>query len=247
MQAECAQTSTCASVWVYTDVGVADAHVLTLRTTDLHMCRYNAYSHLEFDLGNLSAYDPSPLEAEDFTPLNRSAKCLEVATAMTQALVSQLFALPSEAVQGGRLAQLPAPSTALPREKPIPKAKPVTKWQKFAQVNYLPGCISALQDTALYTLHSSLVSSDRCSSGSSCWRWGRVHVCCLEWCCCFLGSPKQCTCVGCFFCRRRAFASASVASLCLTRRLRSGGGGMGTSVLMMTLMYLLLRPSQLTR
>jgi hypothetical protein len=55
---------------------------------------------------------------------------------MTQALVSQLFALPSEAVQGGRLAHLPAPSTALPREKPIPKAKPLTKWQKFAQVTH---------------------------------------------------------------------------------------------------------------
>jgi hypothetical protein len=96
--------------------------------------RDNAYSHLEFDLGNLSAFDPSPVDAEDFTPLNRSSKCLEVATAMTQALVSQLFALPSEAVQGGRLAHLPAPSTALPREKPIPKAKPLTKWQKFAQV-----------------------------------------------------------------------------------------------------------------
>jgi len=86
------------------------------------------------DLGNLSAYDPSPLNPEDFTPLNRGAKCLELATAMTQALVSQLFALPSEAVQGGRLAHLPPPSTALPREKPIPKPKPLTKWQKFAQV-----------------------------------------------------------------------------------------------------------------
>jgi hypothetical protein len=54
---------------------------------------------------------------------------------MTQALVGQLFVLPSEAVQGGRLAHLPAPTTALPREKPIPKPKPLTKWQKFAQVS----------------------------------------------------------------------------------------------------------------
>jgi regulator of ribosome biosynthesis len=91
-------------------------------------------SHLELDVGNLCAFDPSPLNPEDFTPLNRSAKCLEVATAMTQALVTQLFGLPGEAVQGGRLAELPAPTTALPREKPIPKPKPLTKWQKFAQV-----------------------------------------------------------------------------------------------------------------
>lgn len=101
--------------------------------------RSDASGHLEIDLGNLSAYDPTPLNPEDFTPLNRGAKCLELATAMTQALVSQLFALPSEAVQGGRLAHLPPPSTALPREKPIPKPKPLTKWQKFAQVGAVDG------------------------------------------------------------------------------------------------------------
>lgn len=89
-------------------------------------------------MGNLSAFDPSPVNPDDYTPLNRDAKCHEVATAMTQALVAQLFALPSEAVQGGRLAQLPLPSTALPREKPIPKPKPLTKWQKFAQVSMPP-------------------------------------------------------------------------------------------------------------
>jgi hypothetical protein len=60
---------------------------------------------------------------------------------MAQALVGQLFSLPSEAVQGGRLAQLPQPSTLLPREKPIPKPKPLTKWQKFAQVSSGPALI----------------------------------------------------------------------------------------------------------
>ena len=31
------------------------------------------------------------------------------------------------------MANLPKPTTVLPREKPIPKPKPLTKWQKFAQ------------------------------------------------------------------------------------------------------------------
>lgn len=93
-----------------------------------------AAQQLELDLGNLCAYDPSPLDASHLTPLSRDATCLQLATAMTQALVGQLWALPSEAVQGGRLAHLPPPSTPLPREKPIPKPKPLTKWQKFAQV-----------------------------------------------------------------------------------------------------------------
>lgn len=97
-------------------------------------CRSDYSGQLEFDVGNLSAYDPSPINQAEYAPLHRDAKCLEVATAMTQELVAQLFSLPSEAVQGGRLAQLPQPSTLLPREKPIPKPKPLTKWQKFAQV-----------------------------------------------------------------------------------------------------------------
>jgi regulator of ribosome biosynthesis len=52
---------------------------------------------------------------------------------MAQALVTKLFALPSESVAGGRVAALPAPTTPLPREKPVPKAKALTKWQAFAQ------------------------------------------------------------------------------------------------------------------
>jgi regulator of ribosome biosynthesis len=78
-------------------------------------------------------YDPTPVNPADYTISERSSKCLEVTTSLTQLLVNQLFALPAEAVTGGRLAHLPAPTTPLPREKPIPKAKPLTKWQKFAQ------------------------------------------------------------------------------------------------------------------
>jgi regulator of ribosome biosynthesis len=47
--------------------------------------------------------------------------------------VNALFALPSQSVTGGRLAELPAPTTRIPRQQPLPKPKPLTKWQKFAQ------------------------------------------------------------------------------------------------------------------
>jgi regulator of ribosome biosynthesis len=56
-----------------------------------------------------------------------------MATALTQVLTNQLFALPFESIARGRIAQLPKPTTPLPREKPIPKPKPLTKWQQFAQ------------------------------------------------------------------------------------------------------------------
>ncbi|KIY97716.1 putative Ribosome biogeneis regulatory protein like protein [Monoraphidium neglectum] len=88
---------------------------------------------LEFDLGNLTAFDPSPVDAAAYAHPHRDATCLAAATAMAQALVSKLFALPSESVTGGRLVRLPAPTTQLPREKPVPKVKAMTKWQQFAQ------------------------------------------------------------------------------------------------------------------
>lgn len=38
--------------------------------------------------------------------------------------------MPSE---DGPLAQLPPPTTQLPRAKPLPKPKPLTKWEQFAK------------------------------------------------------------------------------------------------------------------
>lgn len=78
------------------------------------------------------ACDPTPFDASSLGP-DADAGYLDLATRMTQSLVNRLFALPSSSVQGGRLASLPAPLTKLPREKPLPKPKAQTKWQKFAQ------------------------------------------------------------------------------------------------------------------
>lgn len=72
--------------------------------------------------------DPAQFEGKD-----RDEVLRELARGVTQSLSNQLFALPGEAVQGGRLARLPRPSTVLPRFKPLPKPKAMTKWQKFAQ------------------------------------------------------------------------------------------------------------------
>lgn len=50
-----------------------------------------------------------------------------------QALVSALFSLPTTSSPDGPLAQLPPPTTQLPRSKPLPKPKPPTKWEQFAK------------------------------------------------------------------------------------------------------------------
>eukprot|EP00656_Telonema_subtile_P009343 TRINITY_DN14392_c0_g1_i3.p1 TRINITY_DN14392_c0_g1~~TRINITY_DN14392_c0_g1_i3.p1 ORF type:complete len:278 (+),score=66.99 TRINITY_DN14392_c0_g1_i3:70-903(+) len=45
----------------------------------------------------------------------------------------RLQTVPQESSRHGSIATLPAPTFVVPREKPIPKAKPLTRWQKFAQ------------------------------------------------------------------------------------------------------------------
>ncbi|TEA13055.1 Regulator of ribosome biosynthesis [Colletotrichum sidae] len=83
-----------------------------------------------FDLGLLLANDPNPLE------LDKSA--IEDSLAATardgaQALINQLLtACPLQSTSEGVLLTLPPPSTDLPREKPVPKAKEPTKWERFA-------------------------------------------------------------------------------------------------------------------
>ncbi len=46
--------------------------------------------------------------------------------------MTQLFNAPAEAITGGRLALLPPPTSRLPRAQPLPKPKPLTRWQQFA-------------------------------------------------------------------------------------------------------------------
>ena len=51
----------------------------------------------------------------------------------TQLLFNHLFSLPSSVVEKVKCVQLPAPTTRIPREKPLPKPKLPTKWEAFAK------------------------------------------------------------------------------------------------------------------
>lgn len=50
-----------------------------------------------------------------------------------QTLIASLFTLPTTSSSDGPLAQLPPPTTQLPRAKPLPKPTPPTKWEQFAK------------------------------------------------------------------------------------------------------------------
>jgi regulator of ribosome biosynthesis len=48
-------------------------------------------------------------------------------------LFNAIWELPTERVEEAVVAVLPPPSFVLPREKPAPKPKPLTKWEQYAK------------------------------------------------------------------------------------------------------------------
>jgi len=84
-----------------------------------------------FDLGNLLAQDLNPLPPSssiDEDVLSAAARD------GSQALINQLLTTcPVSSTPDGVLLTLPAPAIHLPREKPLPKPKPPTKWERFAK------------------------------------------------------------------------------------------------------------------
>lgn len=99
-----------------------------------------------FDLGNLATFDPNPLDnAKLNDPEQKEAYLASVTRDNLQLLINQILSLPIKTTTDTHgsstgqdstmtLIQLPEPTTALPREKAIPKDKPKTKWEKFAEI-----------------------------------------------------------------------------------------------------------------
>lgn len=81
---------------------------------------------LDFDVGNLLVFD--------FQDQRKGSKFVkEHAEKAVQGLFDQVFNLPVTKSDVGALAQLPYPSTPIPREKPVPQPKLPTKWENFAK------------------------------------------------------------------------------------------------------------------
>lgn len=92
-----------------------------------------------FDLGHLLCNDPNPLP-----PLGDDKEAVLAATARdcAQGLINQLLsACPISRSQddGNLQITLPTPTMQLPREKPVPKEKEKTKWEKFAAKKGIQG------------------------------------------------------------------------------------------------------------
>ncbi|CCF56641.1 hypothetical protein KAFR_0B03440 [Kazachstania africana CBS 2517] len=99
---------------------------------------------VSYDLGNLSVFDSNVLDRNDFDSSNaaREEHIRNATRDNVQLLINQLLSLPIKSTtnssgtsdQGANmtLLRLPEPITELPREKPLPKPKAPTKWEKFA-------------------------------------------------------------------------------------------------------------------
>lgn len=91
---------------------------------------------LQYDLGNMTAFDAHPINLEKYKTEGMNYVTKE-ARDNVQLLVNQLFRLPSQPADMGRVVRLPFPQTKLPREKKLPEDKPLTKWEKFRERNGL--------------------------------------------------------------------------------------------------------------
>jgi regulator of ribosome biosynthesis len=89
---------------------------------------------LQYDLGNLTAFDTHPIDPQALKKEGKEVFLRRHARDNAQLLFNQIFALDTESHNDvGRMCILPAPSTPLPRHRPVPKPKPETRWQKFAR------------------------------------------------------------------------------------------------------------------
>ncbi|GAA5927142.1 hypothetical protein JCM1841_006061 [Sporobolomyces salmonicolor] len=86
---------------------------------------------VEFDLGLLACFDPNPIDQESYQQ-DKEQTLLTNARDGIQLLVNEIWSQKTRIVDEGLIADLPPISTALPREKPLPKPAALTKWQAFA-------------------------------------------------------------------------------------------------------------------
>jgi regulator of ribosome biosynthesis len=92
-----------------------------------------AHGDFELDVGTMLATRVHAIDQHIVSDESKRLEYLrEIATQGTQAIVEQMFRLPTEPCDVGILAVMPAPITVLPREKPIPTPKPPTRWEQFA-------------------------------------------------------------------------------------------------------------------
>uniref|UniRef100_A0A0A9W6R7 Ribosome biogenesis regulatory protein n=2 Tax=Lygus hesperus TaxID=30085 RepID=A0A0A9W6R7_LYGHE len=87
---------------------------------------------LDIDVGTLLASDTNELDLKELRG-NTDDYLKNLARDNTQLLFNAVWQIPTERYEDCIVAKLPQPTYVLPREKPLPKPKPLTKWEEFAK------------------------------------------------------------------------------------------------------------------
>lgn len=110
-----------------------DAHFFGTTMAEVRTSVDHGEAPLQLDVGVLASFDYNPLDAKQYKK-DREALLAARTRNATQHLVNAIFQLPiSRSPVYGPLAALPPFTSPLPREKSLPKPKPLTKWEKFAR------------------------------------------------------------------------------------------------------------------
>uniref|UniRef100_A0A0X3P3U0 Ribosome biogenesis regulatory protein n=1 Tax=Schistocephalus solidus TaxID=70667 RepID=A0A0X3P3U0_SCHSO len=88
------------------------------------------YLLADLDLGNLLYDDKAPLESNNLT----SSDIQELTLSCTQNFLKQFWSLPTEQTDDVLVTLLPEPRYRLPREKQVPKARELTRWERFSRL-----------------------------------------------------------------------------------------------------------------
>lgn len=91
---------------------------------------------VDIDLGLMASFDINMLDEDKLKAkkITRDKYLEELSREGTQLLINELFSQPTTVDEDSVYAKLPKAKTILPREKPVPKEKPMTRWEKFAKI-----------------------------------------------------------------------------------------------------------------
>ncbi|CAG9863544.1 unnamed protein product [Phyllotreta striolata] len=92
----------------------------------------NKLIDLNYDLGTLLAEDTNDFDS-NLLNQKKNDYLLQLTRDNTQLLINQIWELPTERVEEAIVVKLPIQKTRLPRMKPIPKPRPLTRWEEFAK------------------------------------------------------------------------------------------------------------------
>jgi len=122
--------------------GVLEAHKQKFKSVSVE----GKVIPLEYDLGLLTAYDQNPIDEAELKK-NKDEYLQSLSRDNAQLLFNEIFQLPTISDDNGVMAMLPVPTTLLPREKPLPKPKPETRWEKFAKAK---GIVNRKKERMVY-------------------------------------------------------------------------------------------------